>query len=70
MTEVTSGVMVRPQHIRQAKICMKGARDWFELHGIPWSEVVSDGVAVERLEATGDFLADPVIKAAKAGHGR
>lgn len=66
--EVTS-VLVHPKHIRQADLCMKGARIWFESHGIPWKDVVHGGVPVELLEETGDKMALDVAKCAREDNG-
>lgn len=67
--EVTSGVLVRMKHIRAAKICRKGARTWFDHHGISWSELLERGIPVEVLEATGDKPALDVAAIARGEHG-
>lgn len=41
------------RHIRAAKICMKGSRMWFERHGYSWNDFLTNGIAVEIVEATG-----------------
>lgn len=68
--EVTSGVLVRVCHIRAARLCMNGARTWFAHHGIPWSELLASGVAVETIERTGDKMALDVARIARKEHGR
>lgn len=69
MTEVTSGIMVRLKHVREAKMCMKGMRIWFNHHGLPLSEFRSHGLPVEVIEATGDQMALNVAKLARQDHG-
>lgn len=50
-------VLVTVAHIRQAKLCTGGARNWFNRHGFSWNDFVTNGIAAEQLEATGDPLA-------------
>ena len=57
-----STLIVRPNHVRQAKLCTRGARQWFALHKIDWNEFVTQGVPIERLEALKDELADRVCQ--------
>lgn len=67
--EVTSGVLVYLRHIRAAKICASGMKEWFDHNGIDWRRLKT-GLPVEELEATGDKLALDVAKIARADHGR
>lgn len=57
---------VTVQDLRTARYCLAGARAWFRRHGIAWSALLDEGVAAERLIATGDALVAPVIAAAEA----
>ena len=61
-----SDVMVTMKHIRQCKMCSRGARAFFERHGLDWSEFLRVGVPVEALEQTGDAMAKQVADAARA----
>lgn len=58
-------VIVKPEHVRTAKMCMPGARCFFERHGLSWSKFVRDGIAAEKLEALGDAMALKVVEAAR-----
>ena len=49
MTEL----VVMPRHIRAAKICMKGAREWHKAHGLEWSDCVTKGTPVSFIDSTG-----------------
>lgn len=69
MTEVTSGVVVRMRHIRQARLCARGAREWFTHHGLPYSRFLDEGLPVEVIEATGDKMALDVARVARDEHG-
>jgi hypothetical protein len=64
MTEVTS-VLAHSRHLRAANICNKGAKNWWKHHGLNWSDFVSNGIAVETLESTGDKMALDVAKIAR-----
>lgn len=57
MTEVTSELRVRPQHIRAAKICMKGSRAFFAKHDLDWRDFLANGIPVKVLEEIGDPIA-------------
>lgn len=61
-----SGIIVRPRHIREAKLCMSGGRDWFAHHGLSWSTFVHEGYPVETIEGTGDALGQQVAAVARA----
>jgi hypothetical protein len=61
MTEL----VVRPHHIRAAKICMKGARAWYEQNNLPWSECIGNGTPVSIIEATGCPIAARAVAEAR-----
>ena len=58
------------RHIRQCKMCSRGARAWFERHGLDWSEFLRAGLPVEALERTGDAMALQVAATARAEQER
>lgn len=60
-------VIVTMKHIRKAKLCSSGARNWFALRGWDWQAFLKDGVPVERFEETGDALA---LRLAEVARGR
>lgn len=62
MTDVT----VRISHIRKAAICMAGSRRWFAANGLSWSDFVTNGIAVETIEAIGDPMAMRVAAIARS----
>lgn len=68
MSEVTSGVLVKMQHIRAEKLCADGTKEWFEHHDIDWRRLRA-GVPVEEIEATGDKMALDVAKRARGDQG-
>jgi hypothetical protein len=60
-----SEIMVTMRHIRQCKMCSRGARAFFERHGLDWAAFLKGGVPAEALESTGDAMAKQVAQAAR-----
>lgn len=65
MTETIT--IVRMVHIRQAKMCSSGAREFFKRHGLDWQDFLNNGIDAEKLRATGDAMAIQVVKVAENG---
>ena len=65
MTEATT--IVRMAHVRQAKMCSSGAREFFARHGLNWQDFLKNGIDAETLRATGDAMALQVVKVAENG---
>lgn len=64
---IETPIMVTMQHVRQAKMCSRGARSFFEQHSLDWQAFLNEGIDAAKLEATGDFMALEVVKVAKNG---
>jgi hypothetical protein len=58
-------VLVKMEHIRAARMCSRGARTFFERHGLDWRKFLKDGLPAETLEATGDAMALQVVEVAR-----
>lgn len=58
-------VLVKMEHIREARMCSRGARTFFERHGLDWRKFLKDGLPAETLEATGDAMALQVVEVAR-----
>lgn len=58
-------VMVRVEHARQAKLCLRGCRKWAAHHGFDWNEFLDIGIPADAMEATGDPFALQVVKIAR-----
>lgn len=71
MTIPVDDPMVTMKHLRQAKMCRRGARLWFDVRGLDWMTFVRTGLPASTLEATGDALAHRVtaLARAEADHG-
>ncbi len=68
MEETTrSGVKVTMLHVRQAGMCSRGARAFFERHGLDWTKFLKEGLDAEIIEATEDAMAIKVAEVAKNG---
>lgn len=61
---------VYAKDIRAARLCFGGARPWFRRHGLDWQDFLANGIAAERLAATGDALAFRVIAIAQEREDR
>ena len=57
--------IVTGEHIREANLCVRGARQWFRLHNLDFDHFVRHGYPVETIEATGDVLGLKVAKIAR-----
>lgn len=63
-------VIVTMRHVREAKMCAKGARQFFARYDyLDWNKFLDEGVPAEDLERTGDALALKVVEVAR-GQGR
>ena len=58
-------VIVNMSHVRKARMCSRGARAFFERHGLDWQAFLREGIQAERLEATGDAMAMKVVEVAR-----
>lgn len=54
-----SELILRPRHVRAARICMPGARRWAAAHGIDWAAFVRNGLPVA--DMTPEVRNDPFM---------
>ncbi len=54
------------RHVRAAKLCMAGTRQWFARQGWLWSDFVQNGRPISDFEATGCPLAARAVVFARA----
>lgn len=54
-------------HIREAKMCAKGTRQFFVNKGWDFQEFLKNGIDAEKLIKTGDAMALQVVEVAKNG---
>lgn len=58
-------VTVTMEHVRAARMCSRGARAFFERHGLDWQRFLTEGLPAEQIEATGDAMALKVVEVAR-----
>jgi hypothetical protein len=64
VTEVTSEPRVYMRHVRAAKLCSRGCREWFKAHPeLDYNDFLSNGIPVTTLEELHDAIADQAIAA-------
>jgi hypothetical protein len=57
--------LVTMQHVRAAHMCSRGARAFFERHGLDWRKFLTQGLPASTIEATGDAMARKVAEVAR-----
>lgn len=55
--------------IRAAKMCSRGARRFFERHGLDWQDFLKNGIEHKKLAGTGDAMAIRVVEVALERRG-
>lgn len=65
-----SEVKVTMRHVRQATMCSRGVRAFFQRHGLDWDAFLREGLDAKVVRATGDAMALRVAEIAEAEHGR
>lgn len=58
-------IIVNVTHLRAARFCSRGARTWFNHHGLDYATFISQGLPVELIEGTGDALGTIVADIAR-----
>jgi hypothetical protein len=64
---VNEPFLITMRDIRAVHMCSRGTRAFCERHGLDYSELISNGLPVEVIEATGDAMALEVIEVARNG---
>jgi hypothetical protein len=62
-------MIVTMQHVRtipyyqaRAGFCLPKVRTWFKRHGLDFADFIRNGIDEQKLLATGDGLADAIVK--------
>lgn len=58
-------VTVTVAHLREAQMCIRGAKQWARYMGLDFDAFVRHGIPASQLEATGDAFALQVAKIAR-----
>ncbi len=56
MTGIILDPTVTVEHLRKARLCSRGARQWFVRHGLDYMQFLNHGYPASVLEGTGDAL--------------
>lgn len=59
-------LIVTVEDVRAAKMCVRGARQWFSLHRLDFADFLAHGLPKSTLAALNDELANRVIEKAEA----
>lgn len=60
---------IRIEDVRAAGFCVRGAKAWFDRHGLNFKEFKDHGAEPETLLATEDALAVRVVERVRSRHG-
>ena len=58
-------MIITTKHLQPVGYCARGARRWFEVHGLDWSKFVFEGLPEEVIIATGDPMAIKLVEQAR-----
>ena len=58
-------MIITTKHLQPVAYCARGARRWFEEHGLDWSKFVFEGYPEEVILATGDPMAIKLVEQAR-----
>lgn len=57
-------MIIRMEHVRQAKMCASGARAFFKRYNLDWNKFLTEGLPEEDIIATGDAMGLDVVEIA------
>jgi len=63
-TESEYSAIVTMRHIREAKMCSRGTRAFFQAHNLDWQKFLKEGIPSKELADTGDAMALQVVRVA------
>ena len=58
-------VVVTMKHVRQAKMCSRGTREFFAKHNLDWQSFLEKGIGSNAILATGDAMGAKVVEVAR-----
>lgn len=60
-------ILVQHRHLKTSEVnfCNKGARAFFQRHGLDWQAFLGEGIPEEQLIATNDAMAMKVVEQAR-----
>ena len=66
----TLPIIVTMEHVRGAKQCSRGAREWFKMHNLNYDDFLVNGMPVEKLESIPDAIGHHVAAYARKDYER
>lgn len=57
--------VIRMPDVRRAFMCSRGAREFFDRHGLDWQDFLKNGILASKVLATGDYMAQRVVEVAR-----
>ena len=58
-------LVVTMRDVRAARMCSKGAREFFSRHNMDWNKFLREGLPASEFERTGDAMALQVVEVAR-----
>ena len=58
-------MIVRLHHVREARLCLGGARQWFKANNLSWQDFLDNGIEGEKLREIGDPIGLRVLEIAE-----
>jgi hypothetical protein len=62
---MTEDTIITVEHIREAGMCVRGAKQWFALHGLNFQDFLLHGIPASKVTSLGDVFADKVVALAR-----
>lgn len=53
--------IIEINHLRELGLCVRGAKQWFRLHSLDFSDFLTHGIPCSRVEQLDDVLAKRVV---------
>lgn len=63
---MTSEPRIHMRHVRAAKLCSRGGREWFASNGLDWQDFLDNGIEASKIVALNDPLAMRAVEAERA----
>lgn len=58
-------IVVTMQHVRKAKMCSRGTRQFFDRYNLDWNTFLQSGISSSVILATGDAMGAKVVEVAR-----
>lgn len=62
---MTPELRIYPRHIRSARLCMRGARRWFESRQMNWNDFLTNGISADLIRELDDPISNRALAEAE-----